>query len=109
MEIVDQLRYQKENKNITIGIYLDLTKAFDVVNHSILLNKLESYGVRGPANSLIKSYLNNRKQYTQVNSLKSNTKTIDCGVPQGSVLGPLFFLIYLNDIQMYQGSNATFG
>jgi ferritin-like metal-binding protein YciE len=99
IEIVEQLRYQKENKNITIGIYLDLTKAFDLVNHSILLNKLESYGVRGSTNKLIKSYLENRKQYTQVNAQKSKLKTIECGVPQGSVLGPLLFLIYFNDIQ----------
>ena len=81
----------------TIGIFLDLCKAFDAVDHSILLQKLPYYGIRGQALSLIQSYLTNRKQYTTINGVKSDTKFIACGVPQGSVLGPLLFILYINE------------
>ena len=99
IEITDQIREQLENKNITIGIYIDLTKAFDLVNHKILISKLQTYGIRGPAIELIKSYLSDRYQYTKVDSAKSDVSKIQCGVPQGSVLGPLFFLMFVNDMQ----------
>ena len=99
IEITDQLRMQMENKDITIGIYIDLSKAFDLVNHSILTSKLQSYGIRGIAIELIRSYLSNRSQYTKIEHAKSDIKNIMCGVPQGSVLGPLFFLIFVNDMQ----------
>ena len=75
-----------------------MSKAFDTVDHGILLKKLNHYGIRGVANDLIKSYLSNRKQYVQIGETKSNLLNINCGVPQGSVLGPLLFLIYVNDI-----------
>ena len=80
------------------GIFADLSKAFDTVDHKILLSKLDHYGIRGIANNLIKSYLCNRKQFVQIGDTKSSLLNINCGVPQGSVLGPLLFLIYVNDI-----------
>ena len=87
-----------ENKKFTIGIFLDLSKAFDTVDHSILLDKLEYYGIRGITLKWFKSYLSDRKQIVKFYEYRSSMKTISCGVPQGSVLGPLLFLLYVNDI-----------
>ena len=93
IELVDQIRLSIDNKRMTCGIFVDLSKAFDTVNHQILLKKLEHYGIRGITLKLFKSYLSERKQYVQINNCKSQTRSISCGVPQGSVLGPLLFLI----------------
>ena len=96
--LMDKLIHAMENGEYVIGIYLDFSKAFDTVNHAILLDKLHHYGIRGVAHSWFKNYLTNRHQFVTYNGAKSKLKVINCGVPQGSILGPLLFLIYINDL-----------
>ena len=92
LDIVNTILQNMDNGKFSCGVFIDLKKAFDTVNHEILLAKLENYGIRGVINSWFRSYLTDRKQTTEVNNVVSEAETTLCGVPQGSVLGPLLFL-----------------
>ena len=98
VSLVNKIIEKIDSKEYVIGLFLDLSKAFDSMNHEILLNKLEHYGIRGSSLLWFKSYLHNRTQYLIVNNCKSDLIDLSTGVPQGSILGPLLFLISVNDI-----------
>ena len=88
----------KHNPEFTMVVLFDLSKAFDVINHNILLHKLNKCGIRGIAKDWFESYLSNRTQFVEIDDMKSSYQHVPCGVPQGSILGPLLYLIYVNDI-----------
>lgn len=98
IELVDQISQSNDDKQFTIGIFIDLSKAFDTINHELLLKKLNYYGIRGLPLKWFANYLTNRKQYLSFNTTESTMETIVCGVPQGSILGPLLFILYINDL-----------
>ena len=95
--IIDKVQKAIDDRDFSCGIFLDFSKAFDTVNHNILIDKLKYYGIRGVAIDWFISYLSDRNQMVTINNISSTKNKISCGVPQGSVLGPILFLLYVND------------
>ena len=88
-----------DNRKLNMTVFLDLKNAFDTVDRKILMNKLFKYGIKGKERGWFKSYLSGRKQFCSVNGQRSKTEGVLCGIPQGSCLGPLLFIVYLNDFE----------
>ena len=98
LNLINKITKSIDDQTHTIGLFLDFSKAFDTIDHTILLSKLTHYGIRGIAHDWYRSYLDERQQFTCIDSCNSKLRNINCGVPQGSILGPLLFIIYINDL-----------
>ena len=94
MDLVEEITSSINAKKISIGVFIDLKNAFDTVNHTLLIDKLEFYGIRGIAQEWLKSYLKDRKQFVQIDECASTLLKVTCGVPRGSMLGPKLFILY---------------
>ena len=98
LELVDRIHKEIDENKIPFSVFLDLSKAFDTLDHDIFLHKLQYYGITGTALDRLRSYLTERYQYVDYNGASSSMKLLTTGVPQGSILGSLLFIIYMNDI-----------
>ena len=98
LSLIDKIYQQLDNNQIPFCLFLDLSKAFDTLDHIILIAKLKYYGLDESAITWFQSYLCNRFQYVEIDGIKSEPRRVNTGVPQGSILGPLLFIIYMNDI-----------
>ena len=98
INLIDDIESGIDNKQFVCGVVIDLQKAFDTVDHNILLEKIQHYGIKGIAHKWFKSYLENRKQFLSVSGAESELASVNYSVPQGSAFGPLLLLIYINDL-----------
>ena len=98
LEATNCWAYNIDSGNVNSVVFLDLKKAFDTVDHEVLLSKLHAYGFRGAADNWFESYISDRNQQCSVNGHLSNSRSLICGIPQGTILGPLLFLVYINDL-----------
>ena len=92
LDLIEEITTSIDKQNVTIGVFIDLKKAFDTIDHNILLKKMEVYGIRGPALTWLETYLSNRKQFVSFNDVNSEYLDVKCGIPQGSIIGPTLFI-----------------